>query len=91
MIRFCGIAIDPEPEYAAPADPEGAFIQTGYGECFDSFFAFGLFRIAGVSGYFAPELVEVFEPVIQEEACHILFFANWIRFRQRRRFIPVRP
>ncbi len=91
MIRYYGIAIDPEPEYIAPENPEGAFIQTGYGECFDSFFAFGLFRIAKDSGYFAPELVEVFEPVIQEEARHILFFINWLCYLQRRRFILLRP
>jgi hypothetical protein len=91
MIRYYGITIDPEPEYLVPDNPEGAFIQTGYGECFDSFFAFGLFRIAKDSGYFAPELVEVFEPVIQEEARHILFFINWLRYRQRRLPLPVRP
>lgn len=91
MIRYYGITIDPEPEYMAPENPEGAFIQTGYGECFDSFFAFGLFRIAKDSGYFAPELVEVFEPVIQEEARHILFFINWLCYLQRRRFILLRP
>jgi len=91
MIRFYGIEIEPEQDYAPPANPEGAFILTGYGECFDSFFAFGLFKIAKDSGYFAPELVEVFEPVIQEEARHILFFVNWVRYLQRRRFILVRP
>jgi hypothetical protein len=91
MIRYYGITIDPEPAYLVPANPQGAFIQTGYGECFDSFFAFGLFRIAKDSGYFAPELTEVFEPVIQEEARHILFFINWLRYEQRRRFILTRP
>jgi hypothetical protein len=91
MIRFYGIEIDPEPAFAAPANPQGAFILTGYGECFDSFFAFGLFKIAKDSGYFAPALIDVFEPVIQEEARHILFFVNWVRYLQHRRFILLRP
>ncbi|MEQ8195166.1 MAG: ferritin-like domain-containing protein [Rhodospirillales bacterium] len=77
MIRFYGIEIDAEPPYPTPPDAEKAYLKTGYGECFDSFFAFGLFRLAKESGFFPPDLVEVFEPIIQEEARHILFFVNW--------------
>lgn len=78
MLRFYGIPLKEERPYRAPKDPEWAFIITGYGECFDSFFAFGLFKMAKESGFFPPELVDVFEPVIQEEARHILFFVNWV-------------
>src|ERR1700722_17871936 len=66
MLRFYGIPLKPEQPYGAPSNPEAMFVRTGYGECFDSFFAFGLFQMAKESGYFPPELVDVFEPVVQE-------------------------
>ncbi len=77
LVEAYGIALAPEPPYPSPSDPEWAWVLTGFSECIDSFFAFGLFRSAQQSGFFPEELVETFEPVIQEEGRHILFFANW--------------
>jgi hypothetical protein len=83
LVEAYGIGLEPEPVYAAPKDVEWGWLVTGYSECIDSFFAFGLFEMAKRSGYFPPELVETFEPVIQEEARHILFFVNWAAWARR--------
>ena len=83
LVAAYGIKLAPEPDYPPPRDPEWAWMFTGYSECIDSFFAFGLFRSAQLSGYFPEELVETFEPVIQEEARHILFFVNWVAWYRR--------
>jgi hypothetical protein len=77
MVAAYGIALAPEPPYAWPRDPEWAYLVTGYSECIDSFFAFGLFEAARRSGLFPQALVDTFEPVMQEECRHILLFANW--------------
>jgi len=84
MVEAYGIHVAPEPVYLPPKDPEWAWLVTGYSECVDSFFAFGLFELARRSGYFPPELVETFEPVIQEEGRHILFFVNWAAWYRRK-------
>jgi hypothetical protein len=84
MVAAYGIALAPEAPQDFPRDPEWAYLVTGYSECIDSFFAFGLFELARRSGLFPEALVDTFEPVMQEECRHILLFANWAGWHRAR-------
>ena len=91
LVEAYDIKLVPEPPYIVPRDPEWAYMVTGYSECIDSFFAFGLFAMAHQSGIFPPELIDTFEPVMQEECRHILLFANWLAWHRRTMPVWRRP
>ncbi|MGC2203183.1 MAG: ferritin-like domain-containing protein, partial [Stellaceae bacterium] len=84
LVAAYGIRLAPEPDYVPPRHPEWAFLLAGFSECVDTFFAFGLFALAKRSGFFPPSLVDTFEPVVQEEGRHILFFVNWLVWHRRK-------
>jgi hypothetical protein len=96
LVSNYAVPLASEPPYEPPRHPEWAYMVTGYSECIDSFFAFGLFEMARRSGLFPPELVATFEPVMQDECRHILLFANWLAWHRaklpwwRRPFFELR-
>ncbi len=86
-----GIEVSPHEAPVPPPDPVWAFLQTGYGECVDSFFAFGLFAFGKRSEFFPPGLIALFDNVMQEEARHILFIVNWAAYLRAREPWVLRP
>ncbi len=90
MLRHYEIPMPRVNDEPVRGDPWWNFMRVGYGECFDSFFAFGLYTLARDSGLFPPALLKTMEPIVQEEARHILFFANWIAYCRAQQPLPRR-
>jgi hypothetical protein len=84
MLRRYGIPFEP-PKAAQVKASSRAFIDFGYEECIDSFFGFGIFGLARRIQLFVPELTDIFEVVLLEEARHVTFFVNWIAYDRRLR------
>jgi hypothetical protein len=84
LLRTYGVSVEEKP-FPPLVETERAFIDFGYEECIDSFFGFGIFGLARQIQLFVPELTDIFELVLLEEARHVTFFVNWIAYERLRR------
>ena len=91
LTRHYGIELASSPPPEVPTNPTRAFLRTGYGECMDSFFAFGLFRMGERAEYLPKAFVTIFDTIMQEEARHILFIVNWAAYLRAQRPVLARP
>jgi hypothetical protein len=91
LVRRYQIEVDPGPEQPLPQNLEAAFMRTGYGECIDSFFAFGMVALARDTEFLPHTLLNVLEPIVQEEVRHILFLVNWVAYKRQQQPALLRP
>jgi len=85
--RMIGALVDRYQLRATRSEPKvrptrRAFIDFGYNECLDSFFGFGIFRLAREARFLPETLTSLFARVLFEEARHIVFFVNWIAYER---------
>lgn len=85
MIDRYGLDATEQPLEAFPADLETAFIDFGFGECMDAFLGFGAFKTARQSEFLPEGMFEIFEVLMHEETRHIVFFINYMAWREKRR------
>lgn len=82
MMRFYGLEVRHRPVAPLSANLEDAFMALGYEECLDSFFAFGMYKLAYEARLFPESLFAIFDRLIDEEARHNLYFVNWAAYHQ---------
>ncbi len=82
MIDRYGIDAPERPLAPIDGDIETRFIDFGFGECLDSFLGFGAFKFARQSQFLPDSMFEIFEMLMFEETRHIVFFINWMAWRE---------
>jgi hypothetical protein len=85
MIDRYGIDAQEQPLEQFPADLETAFIDFGFGECLDAFLGFGAFKTARQSEFLPAAMFDIFDVLMFEETRHIVFFINYMAWREKRR------
>lgn len=82
MIARYGLDATEQPLERFPDNLETAFIDFGYGECLDSFLGFGAFKTARQSEFLPESMFKIFDVLMYEETRHIVFFINYMAWRQ---------
>jgi hypothetical protein len=85
MIDRYGLNATEQPMEKLPANIETAFIDFGFGECMDSFLGFGAFKTARQSEFLPEAMFEIFDVLMYEETRHIVFFINYMAWREVQR------
>ncbi|MBE7211577.1 MAG: hypothetical protein INR65_11215 [Gluconacetobacter diazotrophicus] len=85
MIERYGLDAHAQPMEAFPPDLETAFIDFGFGECLDAFLGFGAFKTARESEFLPAAMFDIFDVLMFEETRHIVFFINYMAWREKRR------
>lgn len=82
LIKRYNIDLEEPAPIPVPKNIETAFIDFGFCECLDSYFAFGMFDVARQAQYLPEAFFTIFDPILHEEARHIVFFINWFTYHQ---------
>jgi hypothetical protein len=93
LVKYYDIEVKPLPETKIDDNIENEFITFGFTECLDSFFAFGMFGIARQAKFLPEPFFTIFDPILDEEARHIVFFVNWVTYlqiHQGKGWLPLR-
>jgi hypothetical protein len=85
MIDRYGLDATEQPMEQLPTNIETAFIDFGFGECMDSFLGFGAFKTARQSEFLPEAMFEIFDVLMYEETRHIVFFINYMAWREVQR------
>jgi hypothetical protein len=85
MIDRYGLQATEQPIEQFPPNLETTFIDFGFGECLDSFLGFGAFKTARQSQFLPEEMFQIFDVLMYEETRHIVFFINYMAWREVRR------
>ena len=85
MIDRYGLSATEQPIENFPSNLETAFIDFGFGECLDSFLGFGAFKTARQSEFLPAAMFDIFDVLMHEETRHIVFFINYMAWREARR------
>lgn len=81
LVETYGIHCPPQMAVPLPTNLEQALIEAGYSDCIDTFLGFGLWDLAKQANLFPNELEQQFETYLAEKSRHLVFFINWLAYR----------